>query len=100
MKTHYIETDHGTYEIVPLWDSHAHYASEGGDEAKWEIFAPSGRNFNTCHSYLEDSYRGCLDHVGEAQYICNIDNDCGCVTNLKEVPKHITYSNQKKEEQE
>ena len=31
MKTHYIETDHGVYEIVPLWDSHAHYMRERYD---------------------------------------------------------------------
>ena len=82
----YIETDHGVYEIVRLWDSHAHYMRDryGECDAKWEIFAPEGRNFNTCHSYLEISYRNCLDHVGTADYICNIDNDCGCEANHKE----------------
>ena len=86
MKTHYIETDHGVYEIVPLWDSHAHYMRERYDEydAKLEIFAPKGRNFNTCHSYLEISYENCLGHVGEADYTCNIDNDCGCSENMNE----------------
>ena len=86
LKTHYIKTGHGVYEIHPLWDSHAHYMRDRYDEydAKWEIFAPKGTNFNTCHSYLEVSYRDCLGHVGEANYICNIDNECGCLENLKE----------------
>ena len=87
MKTHYIETDHGVYEIAPLFDSHAHYEREGRtrDEPKWEVFAPKGMNFDTCHSYLEDSYRDCLGWIGEATYRCNIDNDdCGCLVNLKE----------------
>jgi len=85
MKTHYIKTDHGIYEIVPLWDSHYDYMHNNPyDEPKWEIFAPKGLNFDTCHSYLEDSYRDCLGHVGEARYKCNIDNDCGCLENYKE----------------
>lgn len=82
MKTHYIETDHGVYEIVPLWDSHYDYMHNNPyDEPKWEIFAPEGRNFNNCHSYLEDSYRDCLGHVGEADYLCAepvSDSCCGC----------------------
>ena len=83
METHYIETDHGVYEIVPLWDSHAHYMRDRYDEsdAKWEIFAPEGRNFNTCHSYLEISYRDCLNHVGEADSLCaepDFNSCCGC----------------------
>jgi hypothetical protein len=86
MKTHYIKTDHGIYTIEPLWDSHAHYMRDRYDEsdAKWEIFAPKGMNFDTCHSYLEDSYRYCLGHVGEAQYKCNIDNECGCEHGIDE----------------
>ena len=86
MKIHYIETDHGTYVIEPLWDSHAQYLAQRYDEyeSKWEIFAPEGRNFNTCHSYLEVTYKDCLNHVGGADHICNIDSDCGCEANYKE----------------
>ena len=80
MKIHYIETDHGTYTIEPLWDSHAQYMRDRYDEgeAKWEIFAPKGKNFSNCHSYLEVSYQDCLDHVGMADNLCSNSTDC-CV---------------------
>ena len=81
METHHKETDHGTYVIEPLFDSHAQYLEQRDDEyeSKWEIFAPEGRNFDTCHSYLEVSYRDCLSHVGMAGGLCSDPTDCcGC----------------------
>ena len=82
MKIHYKKTEHGIYEIVPLHDSHYHFVHNNPfGEPKWEIFAPEGRNFDNCHSYLEDSYRDCLDHVGGAVALCaepSGDSCCGC----------------------
>ena len=83
MKTHYKKTEHGIYEIVPLHDSHYDFVHNNPyGEPKWEIFAPEGRNFSNCHSYLENSYRHCLQHVGTATEVCADNKEslgcCGC----------------------
>ena len=67
---HY-RTDHGVYVIRQLNDSF--YC---GGKRIWEIFAPSGRNFDTAHSLLESSLSQAKEWIGQADTKC--DGTCGC----------------------
>jgi hypothetical protein len=65
---HY-KTDHGVYVIV-------NYQDGSFDANVWEIFAPKGRNFDSCHSYIESSLSDARSFIGAADRIC--DDTCGC----------------------
>ena len=69
---HY-ETDHGTYVVISFWEPEF----RGEINAKvWEIFAPIGMNFSSCHSLLELSLAEAKEHIGSAWENC--DEECGC----------------------
>ena len=68
-------TKHGIYVIVNFMEGYSY------DVKTWEIFAPKGLNFNTCHSLIEDSLGDAKDHVGMATNPC--DDTCGCEYFLK-----------------
>jgi hypothetical protein len=71
---HY-ETDHGVYVIVNFLEGYSY------DVKTWEIFAPTGMNFDTCHSLLEESLSEAKEHIGTAWNLC--DDTCGCEYFLK-----------------
>ena len=83
---HYL-TEHGIYVIVN-YEEYLH-AGSGKTTHVWEIFAPKGLNFNSCHSYIEYSLKDAKHHVGSGDNVCDGSEGCGCVFDpfMKEVVK-------------
>jgi hypothetical protein len=71
---HY-EHEHGAYVLVD------NGICPFTRKREYEMFAPEGRNFSNCHSYLEGTIRDAEEHIGWANEQCSEsdpDDCCGC----------------------